>query len=120
MKGAVSSCRHLPSTMNLYWWYLLQWGGWLGGCSVPLGWGSGHGSRAQGQEPHHRAPKSLLASRPPDDPAPSPAPASPGRQVHDHREHAGVALHQRHWHGLHPSRERAAEVDLRVLGACPR
>ena len=22
MKGAVSSCRHFPSTMNLYWWYL--------------------------------------------------------------------------------------------------
>lgn len=22
INGAVSSCRHLPSTMNLYWWYL--------------------------------------------------------------------------------------------------
>ena len=22
MNGAVSSCLHLPSTMNLYWWYL--------------------------------------------------------------------------------------------------
>eukprot|EP00955_Chlamydomonas_euryale_P105899 365666-Chlamydomonas_euryale.AAC.8 len=23
MNGAVSSCRHFPSTMNLYWWYLV-------------------------------------------------------------------------------------------------
>lgn len=41
---------------------------------------------------------------------------APGRQVHHNRKRAGLPLHQLHGHRLHPSREGAAEVDLRVQG----
>jgi len=94
MNGCVSSCRHSPSTMNLYWWYLRP---------GPLRPRSRDAALAA---PEHAAP----ASKSP--PLRRGGGGAPRRQVHHHGVDARGALHRGHGHRLHPPRERAAQVHL--------